>query len=234
MTITGIRTENHDVSIAVDTATPRLSLAAQCGDTIVSWTGDGTSPNYAGELVPRCAALLRRLHVSPRSIAVVVVNRGPGSFTGLRIGMTFVRTVAAFTGARVYAADTFGMLLQALHPIPASSRLIVVCSAVQREVYLREFRTDDCGRCAAGTPVCETVEQFRTRCARGTEPVIVIDASDVGCISDGVRGRTVLVQRDARHLFGLRSAHRAVAACVRATRVSPEKLSLLYIRPTYY
>jgi tRNA threonylcarbamoyl adenosine modification protein YeaZ len=220
--------------LAVDTASRCLSVAVQRSDTVVSWTGDGTSPDYGGELVPRCEALLRRLRATPDCVTEIVVNRGPGSFTGVRIGMTFTRVIAAYTRARVYAADTFGMLLQGLEYVPAQTRLIVVCSAVKHEVYLREFRVNRTGHCVAGSPACETAERFRLRCAKGGVPALVVAASDVGCIPDGVRGHVLPVQRDARQLLALRSAPSVISACVRPDRIAPATLAPLYIRSTYY
>ena len=58
-------------------------------------------------LHPAIYALFESTRTSPKEIAVVAVVAGPGSFTGLRVGVTAAKVVAYATGAKVIALDTF-------------------------------------------------------------------------------------------------------------------------------
>ncbi len=69
-----------------------------------------TDRTHTAELLPAIADLLREAHVRPDEVAVVAFSRGPGSFTGLRVGVTVARTWHSATRARLVALDTLDVL----------------------------------------------------------------------------------------------------------------------------
>jgi tRNA threonylcarbamoyladenosine biosynthesis protein TsaB len=92
---------------------------------------------HARDLAPATAALLAEQGWRPRDVQAVVVSRGPGSYTGLRIGIMSAKTFAYAVGCPAIAVDTFAAVaLQA----PASvSRLDVLADAQQDKIYLQSF-----------------------------------------------------------------------------------------------
>lgn len=80
--------------LAIDTSTEWIGLALYDGTQVVSemtWY----SPNYhTVELVPAIADMLTRSRVPRSSLTGVAVALGPGSFTGLRIGLGVAKGVA--------------------------------------------------------------------------------------------------------------------------------------------
>ncbi|MDO4570675.1 MAG: tRNA (adenosine(37)-N6)-threonylcarbamoyltransferase complex dimerization subunit type 1 TsaB [Planctomycetia bacterium] len=64
----------------------------------------------ACSLAPMVERLLRENNVAPREIRVVGVVNGPGSFTGLRVGLAFAKTLAWGIGAEVVALNTLEVL----------------------------------------------------------------------------------------------------------------------------
>ncbi|QDT89332.1 tRNA (adenosine(37)-N6)-threonylcarbamoyltransferase complex dimerization subunit type 1 TsaB [Gimesia algae] len=62
---------------------------------------------HAQTLVAEVKNLLEQLNITARQITGVGVSRGPGSFTGLRIGITFAKTFGYVTGCPVLGIDTF-------------------------------------------------------------------------------------------------------------------------------
>ena len=73
-----------------------------------------------------------------REIDAVIVSRGPGSYTGLRVGVMSAKALAYATGCALLAIDTF-------HAIAAQApagvqQLDVITDAQQGHVYIQSFR----------------------------------------------------------------------------------------------
>src|SRR5262245_32159459 len=62
---------------------------------------------HARDLAPTVAALFREFAWKPADVQAVVVSRGPGSYTGLRVGVMTAKAFAYATGCRLLALDTF-------------------------------------------------------------------------------------------------------------------------------
>src|SRR5689334_12051893 len=65
---------------------------------------------HAAGLVPMIDRLCRERGWAPGDVDEVYVSAGPGSFTGLRVGITVAKTLALATGARVVAVPTADVL----------------------------------------------------------------------------------------------------------------------------
>ena len=61
---------------------------------------------HAADFLPLIHGLLRDQNWPPSSLTHVFVSVGPGSFTGLRIGVTIARTLSWSIGARIVDAKT--------------------------------------------------------------------------------------------------------------------------------
>lgn len=71
------------------------------------------------DLFPGAASLLAAADLAPGDLGTVVVDRGPGSFTGVRLGVTLAKTLALATGLRVLAVTSLEALAAAVpEPVP--------------------------------------------------------------------------------------------------------------------
>lgn len=86
--------------LAIDTATRTVSLALLADHEIVAESSWRTAENHTVELAPAVDALLKRAAVTPIDLHTVAVTLGPGSFTGLRIGMSLAKGLALASGER--------------------------------------------------------------------------------------------------------------------------------------
>jgi tRNA threonylcarbamoyladenosine biosynthesis protein TsaB len=84
---------------------------------------------HAQTLVTQIQATLERLAVRVADLEAVAVSIGPGSFTGLRVGVVCAKTLAYATGCRLAAVDTFAAIaanspadLAAVHVIADAQR----------------------------------------------------------------------------------------------------------------
>jgi tRNA threonylcarbamoyladenosine biosynthesis protein TsaB len=91
------------------------------------------------ELFPALERLLRGASVSPRDVDLVAVGTGPGSYTGLRVGITAARAFAYAAGAELLGIPSCDAWAGAT---PIDGRpLAVVLDARIKAVYLALYRT---------------------------------------------------------------------------------------------
>ena len=83
----------HGIVLALDTAAPRLQLALLLADGSVDVSVDEMATGQAEAIFGRIAQLLGRNGVGYADLSRVVTTTGPGSFTGLRIGLSAARGI---------------------------------------------------------------------------------------------------------------------------------------------
>lgn len=80
--------------VAIDTATRFASLALYDGLVVRAEESWQSSDNHTVELMPSLARMMARQHVPVQALRGVAVALGPGSFTGLRIGLAVAKGLA--------------------------------------------------------------------------------------------------------------------------------------------
>jgi tRNA threonylcarbamoyladenosine biosynthesis protein TsaB len=83
-----------DITLAIDTAAPRLQLALLRADGTVDPMVQDMPTGQAEAIFPAIATLLARQGLAFADLARIVTTTGPGSFTGLRIGLSAARGLA--------------------------------------------------------------------------------------------------------------------------------------------
>ncbi len=92
--------------LAIDTSSLVLSCAlAEENRLIAEWTVQ-KKLTHSEQLIPHMDALLQEAGVFKKDITAVACSVGPGSFTGLRIGLATAKTVARLWGAALVGVDT--------------------------------------------------------------------------------------------------------------------------------
>nr|HEX4318400.1 tRNA (adenosine(37)-N6)-threonylcarbamoyltransferase complex dimerization subunit type 1 TsaB [Kofleriaceae bacterium] len=118
--------------LAIDTATRVVSVAVVDGDraAVREHESRGT------DLLVLVDAACRELGVAPAELEAVAVGAGPGSFTGLRIGMATAKGVAFAAGAPLWAVSS----LAALVADDATGVAVAVLDARRGELYAGAYR----------------------------------------------------------------------------------------------
>jgi len=102
--------------LAIDTSTRTLSLALHDGEQIaaeLTWT----SANYhTVELTPSIAAALRQAGIAPADLKAIAVALGPGSFTGLRIGLAVAKGLALANKTPLAGVPTLDIVAASIGP----------------------------------------------------------------------------------------------------------------------
>lgn len=102
--------------LAIDTATRTYGAALHDGERLVAeqlWLGSGPA---TAAFAPEIALLLRRVGASPGDVSGLGVAQGPGSFTGLRIGLALAKGMALARSLPVIGVPTHRILAEGQRP----------------------------------------------------------------------------------------------------------------------
>ncbi len=123
--------------LVLDTSTERAALGLGTKMGVQYTTATEAARRHGRDLIPRLGAILTEAGLSPRDIDVFGVGLGPGSYTGLRVGLAAAKTLAYATGAAILGLDS----LEAVgRNAPADAlRISVVADAQRGDVYTADF-----------------------------------------------------------------------------------------------
>lgn len=117
----------------------------RAGETVESVSLQQAGRRHAQTLVAEVDSLLRRAGVTSQQLEVVAVSIGPGSFTGLRVGVVFANTLAYAIGCRLTAVDTFRAIAAAA-PVDVSE-VFVISDAQRGDLFVGHYTIDEASRC---------------------------------------------------------------------------------------
>lgn len=101
--------------LAIDTcgSTGTLALARRDGERIsVLATAELAGKTYAALLVPQLRALLEQQNAGLRDVEAIIVVNGPGSFTGVRVGVSATKGLAELFATPAIAVSRLRVLAQ--------------------------------------------------------------------------------------------------------------------------
>ncbi len=130
--------------LAIETVGTTGSLAALEDDRLLAERTLDSARRSAQTLAPGIAALLDAAGWRPGDVELVAVASGPGSFTGLRIGVTTAKVFAYATKAQVIGVNTLAAIA-ARAPVDAE-RFSVVLGAERGELFVADFARAADGR----------------------------------------------------------------------------------------
>jgi len=132
--------------LALETTELRGSVAVWEGDRLLAELHLPEGQRSAASLVPSIDRLLIQVGWEPRQVDVVAVSMGPGSFTGLRVGLTVAKTFAYCVRAELIGVNTLEAIAAG---VPVEMGPVAVAIDAQRgDAAAAVF-----GRDAAGWPI---------------------------------------------------------------------------------
>ncbi len=102
------------------------------------------------QLLPRIDALLAEQGVARGELACIVVGRGPGSFTGVRIAMATAKGVASALGVGLVGVSSLDAVAWNAQAAGVRGPLAVVADAMRKEVYPVRYQLTDEDACRLG------------------------------------------------------------------------------------
>lgn len=135
--------ETIPVILAIDTAGPCCSVALSIGDRVLA-RDESSARRHAQALLPMIDALLAEAEITLDAVAAIAVSVGPGSFTGLRIGVSAAQGLAMGCDIPVLAVSSLQALARAASHkhLKHSGSILALVDARMDELYAGCFRAD--------------------------------------------------------------------------------------------
>ena len=158
--------------LAVETATKQLGVALLDGQTLLgSFELLTKEYPHATELPDAVTRLLRSAGLRLKDLEGVVVDIGPGSFTGLRIGVAFVKGLLFGKPTPVAGVSSLDVLAAGLGH--GAQPVCVLVDAKQQKVYAARYRLDNPLPQWQGDYLLGSIEQALASCPP-SEPVMFL------------------------------------------------------------
>ena len=125
------------LTLVIDTSLNACTAALFDGDRPLAERVEAMARGHQERLGGMVADLFERAGVAPRQVGRVGVTLGPGSFTGLRVGLSFAKGLAVGLGIEVHGVGT----LEALghHPQMLGARRMSVIDGGRGQIYAQVF-----------------------------------------------------------------------------------------------
>lgn len=210
--------------LALDTSALTASAAVLEGDVVRGEISFTCALNHSQTIMLSVDALLSRLSLAPSDIDLFACANGPGSFTGLRIGIGTVKGLAFGADKMTVGVPT---LLALAHNVSVSDCLIApIMDARRSQVYNALYRSENGSLCEVCAPRAVSVDEL---CAGLHEKTLFV--------GDGVKAYRAAIEEKLgdNALFAppnlcLQSAASVALAARSITPVSAAELNAVYLR----
>jgi tRNA threonylcarbamoyladenosine biosynthesis protein TsaB len=128
--------------LAVDTATEACSAALLVGDKLFSrW--EEAPRDHTRKILPMVQAVLEDAGISLSDLDAIAFGRGPGSFTGVRIGISVAQGLAFGVGVPLIGISTLAAMAQGAYRLDGAEQVLTAIDARMNEVYFGRYELID-------------------------------------------------------------------------------------------
>ncbi len=128
-------------ALAIETSGRIGSIATVDGESILAEDTFQHGLQNAAQILPIIDRLTRAQGWLPDEIEQIYISIGPGSFTGLRLGVTLAKTMALASGVKIVAVPTVRVLAE---NAPADAQnLVIVLDAKRDQIFTARFSRRD-------------------------------------------------------------------------------------------
>ena len=152
---------SNTVILAIETTGP-LASAAVYRDGKAVYTINDADFSHLQECVPMIKKLMADEGVKPEDIDAIAVSRGPGSFTGIRIGMATAKGLAQVWDKPIIEVPTLESFAWADMPYTNSTLICPVFDARRSQVYAAAFRRNNSSFSDCCVPMRGSSSKVRT------------------------------------------------------------------------
>lgn len=176
-------TPNHGHLLAIETATRTAHVA------IVSMTGETlalaklTADRHSTKLLGMCDELFLQTQCTPAQLGAIACSAGPGSFTGLRVGMALAKGLALPFGTKLILVSSLRTLALDLCLQPGLKNLPVFVPCIDAgkgEIHAQEFAGTEQALVAHSDPLRLSPEDLCCRIRSRSTQMFLVGGPELG------------------------------------------------------
>jgi tRNA threonylcarbamoyladenosine biosynthesis protein TsaB len=164
--------------LAVETASPDVSVALHDGARVIGSIELGIGSRHAEAILPAVQHLAGQCGVTLTELTHLAVDRGPGLFTGLRVGLATVRALAFTLAVPVIGVNSLEAI--AVADARDGETVVALLDARRKEVYAAAYRSEPGQLVEVVAPFVAAPQAVRDR-------LIAVDLGGAVLLGDGQR-----------------------------------------------
>lgn len=137
--MTLVQASSSRTILSIDTSQPTLGLALWRGGQLLASVADHSGLPHSQQLFPLLCTCLRGHGVALPEVDLFAVNTGPGSFTGLRVGLAAISGMAATLKKPLLGITALDALAYEASALGAAE-VVILLNASRGEVFLGRRR----------------------------------------------------------------------------------------------
>ncbi|MDU2145181.1 MAG: tRNA (adenosine(37)-N6)-threonylcarbamoyltransferase complex dimerization subunit type 1 TsaB, partial [Staphylococcus sp.] len=96
--------------LLIDTSNQPMSIALMNDDEVLAIKTTNSKKDHSSQLMPGIQSLFNESNLKKQELDGIVVAKGPGSYTGVRIGVTVAKTLAYALNTKLYGVSSLKAL----------------------------------------------------------------------------------------------------------------------------
>ncbi len=146
------------IILALDTAGAACSVAVWAGEGIRAQAGEAMARGQSERLIPMIGETMTLAAMDYGELDAIAVTRGPGGFTGVRIGLAAAQGLGLALGRPLIGISNFEALAASIPEVPPGSHLVAAIESKRAEIFVQVFRRSETGAAAAKGPGAAVLE----------------------------------------------------------------------------
>lgn len=125
--------------LAIDTSTWSLALGLMAEDRLLGEYNTTLAKNHSLRLMPAISELFNHVDMTPKELDGIAVAHGPGSYTGVRIGLTTAKSMAWSLGIPIASLSSLQVVAQNAYGF--QGKIIPLFDARRGQAYIGVYET---------------------------------------------------------------------------------------------